>query len=297
MKKNQPDSAQSPCSDRGACGRSDADVLSTTEQTGGGGRMEMNRSSGPKDNMIAVPVAEDRDSGERDSFSADMCNATPTEKSTDLCDASARAAAPDPAVSDDRDLSDGAAAEEEHTVGGETELLPPGTPGAAAEEQHTVGGEAELLPPGTPGADNAGGMGASSRAASRRSRLRSVPWGLVAAILFNTVWMLTVYEIAILRLFTAMFWIYFAALAGGVLAYVVYNRGFSRLRLTEDDLPRSWSASEKAAFLAEGQQRLRRSRWALAFLIPLLITFLYDMTALFFGDFFENLLPGIRWPR
>ena len=274
MKKNQPASAQSPCSDRGACGRSDADVLSTTEQTGGG-RTEKNRSSGPKDNMIAVPVAEDRDSGERDSFSADMCNATPTEKSTDLCDASACTAAPDPAVSDDRDLSDG----------------------AAAEEQHTVGGETELLPPGTPGADNAGGMGASSRAASRRSRLRSVPWGLVAAILFNTVWMLTVYEIAILRLFTAMFWIYFAALAGGVLAYVVYNRGFSRLRLTEDDLPRSWSASEKAAFLAEGQQRLRRSRWALAFLIPLLITFLYDMTALFFGDFFENLLPGIRWPR
>lgn len=44
------------------------------------------------------------------------------------------------------------------------------------------------------------------------------------------------------------------------LTYVIYNRGFSRRGLTPEMLPDTMSEEEKQEFIADGEQRLRRSR-------------------------------------
>ena len=76
-------------------------------------------------------------------------------------------------------------------------------------------------------------------------------------------------------------WVYFALTAGFCFAYVIYNRGFSRMKLTPDMLPASMSAEEKAAYIADGQNRLEKSKWMLTVIFPLLMTFILDVLIMF----------------
>lgn len=72
-------------------------------------------------------------------------------------------------------------------------------------------------------------------------------------------------------------WVYFALTAGFCFTYVIYNRGFSRMKLTPDMLPASMSAEEKSAYIADGAERLERSKWMLTIIFPLLMTFILDI--------------------
>lgn len=78
--------------------------------------------------------------------------------------------------------------------------------------------------------------------------------------------------------------VYFALLLGFGLAYLIYNRFFYRKGLTHEDLPDTMTFAEKEAFLADGEERLKRSKWMLLILIPLLFTFLVDALDLFVFD-------------
>ena len=78
--------------------------------------------------------------------------------------------------------------------------------------------------------------------------------------------------------------LYMAALLGFSLAYLVYNRFLYRKGLTEADLSPDWTTEQKQAFLADGERRLRRSRWMMLIIFPLLFTFLMDATDLFIID-------------
>lgn len=77
---------------------------------------------------------------------------------------------------------------------------------------------------------------------------------------------------------------YMALLLGFGLAYLIYNRFLYRKGITPDQLPEEWSAEQKCAFLADGERRLRRSRWMMLILIPLLVTFMIDTFDLFILD-------------
>jgi len=125
--------------------------------------------------------------------------------------------------------------------------------------------------------------------------LRHLP--MILALLFNTAWLTVVYEFAVRLVWQPMFWIYFIALAGLSLFYVFFNRGFTRTRVSREQLPGSWSEQEKDEFFASAERRRRLSYPLLAFIIPLALVFVYDTVALFFGDFIENIFPFIDFPK
>ncbi len=78
--------------------------------------------------------------------------------------------------------------------------------------------------------------------------------------------------------------VYFVLLLGFGLAYLIYNRFFYKKGLTHENLPDTMTFEEKEAFLADGERRLKRSKWMLLVLIPLLFTFLVDALDLFVFD-------------
>ena len=75
--------------------------------------------------------------------------------------------------------------------------------------------------------------------------------------------------------------LYMALLLGFTLAYLVYNRFFYKKGLTKEQLPDDWSEEKKEAFLADGENRLKKSRFMLLIIVPLIITFLFDTLYLF----------------
>jgi hypothetical protein len=79
---------------------------------------------------------------------------------------------------------------------------------------------------------------------------------------------------------------YLALLLGFALAYLIYNRFFYRKDLTPEQLPDTWSAAQKTAFLADGELRLEKSKWMLTIIFPLVVTFLFDAVELFIIDTF-----------
>jgi hypothetical protein len=77
---------------------------------------------------------------------------------------------------------------------------------------------------------------------------------------------------------------YTALFLGFLLAYLIYNRFLYRKGLTAEQLPDTWSAEQKAAFLADGEQRLVKSKWMMTVIFPLALTFLLDAVYLFLFD-------------
>ena len=81
--------------------------------------------------------------------------------------------------------------------------------------------------------------------------------------------------------------LYMALLLGFVLAYLIYNRFLYRRGLTHEDLPDTMSPVEKQAFLDDGEARLKRSKWMMLVIFPLVFTFLIDAIDLFVFDIFR----------
>ena len=81
--------------------------------------------------------------------------------------------------------------------------------------------------------------------------------------------------------------LYMALLVGFVLGYLIYNRFLYRKNLTVEDLPDTMSPEEKEAFLADGKERLQKSKWVMLIILPLVITFLVDAVELFLIDPFR----------
>ncbi len=111
------------------------------------------------------------------------------------------------------------------------------------------------------------------------------PAKLALVLLFNTALIFGIYCYFVMRLnYIWIFWLYYAALAAVALGYVIYNRGFSRDKLTMEDLPLEWSIEKKEAFIRERDERKRKSKWLLTLLFPLCLTIFFDTMYLFFGD-------------
>ena len=82
--------------------------------------------------------------------------------------------------------------------------------------------------------------------------------------------------------------LYMALLLGFFLAYLIYNRFLYRKGLTAEDLPDTMTPEEKQAFLEDGKQRLKKSKWMMLIILPLVITFLVDAFDLFILDLFRK---------
>ena len=66
--------------------------------------------------------------------------------------------------------------------------------------------------------------------------------------------------------------------AGFLVAYIIYNRAFTRDNITPEMLPDTMSEHEKVAFIQSGVERKRKSKWMIVVLfaafVPLAIDFL-----------------------
>jgi hypothetical protein len=82
---------------------------------------------------------------------------------------------------------------------------------------------------------------------------------------------------------------YWLAFAGFLLAYLIYNRGFTRKNITVEMLPDDWSTEKKEDFVSDGKRRFEKSKWMLSVLIPLLVTISIDAIYLFTWPMVQNL--------
>lgn len=105
---------------------------------------------------------------------------------------------------------------------------------------------------------------------------------LMAYLLANSAILITLYFFLSETLqFLYIAPIYLAVGAGLGIYYVIYNRGFVAKNATPDMLPDTMTLAEKQAFLQDAKERLRRSRWVLTILIPIVLAFLADVVYLY----------------
>ena len=98
--------------------------------------------------------------------------------------------------------------------------------------------------------------------------------------------MLAPYPIMIGQIVYYAYWI---AFAGFLIAYVAYNRAFTRKNITPDMLPDSWSDEKKSEYINDGIRRQEKSKWMLSAIIPLLVTIAADAIYLFTWPMIQNL--------
>lgn len=128
-------------------------------------------------------------------------------------------------------------------------------------------------------------------AVTDKSDKKPFNWVLLTVLVGNTVIFFAVYRLAIqTTVFPFVLGLYLTLAAVLTVAYVVYNRGFSRRGVTADMLPDTMSAQEKCEFIADGERRMKKSKWMLTILFPLLVTFGFDIMELFVVDYLKNIL-------
>ncbi len=117
-------------------------------------------------------------------------------------------------------------------------------------------------------------------APSQARRRRPFPWKKALLLLLSLAFFFSAYQIALMYYQGWILHVY--CISAGLLAvlYLILNRGM----LTVPDaasLPDEWDAARKKAFLNDVKERRRRTSVILYFLIPLILTVLYDMIYLF----------------
>lgn len=128
-------------------------------------------------------------------------------------------------------------------------------------------------------------------AVTDKSDKKPFNWMLLTVLVGNTVIFFAVYRLAIqTTVFPFVLGLYLTLAAVLTVAYVVYNRGFSHRGVTADMLPDTMSAQEKCEFIADGERRMKKSKWMLTILFPLLVTFGFDIMELFVVDYLKNIL-------
>ena len=74
---------------------------------------------------------------------------------------------------------------------------------------------------------------------------------------------------------------YMLIFGGFLVAYIAYNRAFTRKGITVDMLPDTWSAEKKQNYVEDSERRMKKSRWMLSVIIPFLVTFIAEALLLF----------------
>ena len=133
----------------------------------------------------------------------------------------------------------------------------------------------------------------SQMTAPLRESAKAFNWKLALIVVVNTIIIFGFYRLMLhFYYFEIVMGLYLALTAVFTFAYVIYNRGFTRRHLTPDMLPEEWSDEQKTAYIADGTERLRKSKWMLTVIFPLVLTFMFDCIELFWGDLFTRLFES-----
>ncbi len=106
----------------------------------------------------------------------------------------------------------------------------------------------------------------------------------ILPLIINTILFFGVYSFLVRQskgIMMVTLWTYFGLTLGFSFAYIIYNRGFSRMHVTPEMLPSSMTLEEKDAFIEDGKIRLEKSKWMLLIIFPLLMTFIFDTLGMY----------------
>ena len=118
---------------------------------------------------------------------------------------------------------------------------------------------------------------------------------MILLLVFNTAVVFGFYRYMLnFRYFEVVLVSYMVILAVLVIAYVVYNRGFSRSGVTYEMLPDSMTHEEKTEFIADAESRKKKSKWMIAFIFPFVFTFAIDAFSWFVEDNIISVLKGLK---
>ena len=124
----------------------------------------------------------------------------------------------------------------------------------------------------------------------KRRRLNPKKLWLLLVILGATAVFFVFYELMMhTSFFPFVMGGYMAVLVLLLAVYIIYNRGFTRRRLTPEMLPDDWSEELKAEVIADGERRMKRSLWMAVLIAALGLTLLIDAFRLFVPDLLKNL--------
>ena len=120
---------------------------------------------------------------------------------------------------------------------------------------------------------------------SQKKELSPKTRQLAISLVINSVILLFVYygamalNVPIISMIVT--WGYMLVFGGFLVAYVAYNRAFTRREITPDMLPDDWPLEKKQEYINSGKIRMEKSRWMLSVIIPFLVTFMAEALYLF----------------
>ncbi len=128
-----------------------------------------------------------------------------------------------------------------------------------------------------------------------KDRKKKPELGMILLLVFNTAVIFGFYRYMLnFRCFEIVLVSYMVILAALVVAYVVYNRGFSRSGVTYEMLPDGMTHEEKTEFIMDAEYRKKRSKWMIAFIFPFVFTFAIDAFSWFVEDNIISILKGLK---
>ncbi|MBQ8310511.1 MAG: hypothetical protein IJX80_05805 [Clostridia bacterium] len=104
---------------------------------------------------------------------------------------------------------------------------------------------------------------------------------LMLLLLVNSILFTALYFVFVHFGFDYILLIYCAVGAMLAVGFVIYNRGFAWKGVTPEMLPDTMSYVEKCQFIEDGKARLRKSRWVLTVIFPIILAVAIDMMILF----------------
>ena len=101
-------------------------------------------------------------------------------------------------------------------------------------------------------------------------------------LIANTMLSIVLYFACAFSGFPAIMFVYIGAAAALLVAYLIYNEGFSLRGVTPEMLPDTLSEQQKRDKLDRAKARYEASRWMMTLIIPLIFAVIVDALYLFF---------------
>ena len=117
-----------------------------------------------------------------------------------------------------------------------------------------------------------------------KEELKKFNWKLTLQLLISCAVVIAVYQTALYFKFQPIQWIYYGLLIGSALAFLYFNKGVSKKITPREELPEEWSDIEKDTYLAKLVKHKNIAKKLLLLIIPLLLTFAFEVVYLFYID-------------
>ena len=132
-------------------------------------------------------------------------------------------------------------------------------------------------------------------AQKRKPAVSFRPWLLLLALITCSASLYLLYRLLISAINPEIVLILFTTASSAcIVAYLIYNRGFSRKNVTKDMLPKDWDEQKKTEFIEDGERRIKKSKPLLIVILGFVFTYAIELIELvvlpFLTQIFSNIL-------